>query len=410
MSKHVRDKISLYMDGELSGAELGVFEAHIKTCKECAGVLAATRRAVKEAKDVHKEQPLPVNFYAKLNHKLDDLEIKKDARVWGAFMRGAAAVFTLLIVGVLVYNMQKQTKNFSGAMTDTEAQMPKEEKAVSVMAEKPAPAPAAMAKKKVMTRSAPDGYKMAEISAAGKAAAGKDDVKLSPDVDKALEQSKQQMDLEYEKQVTTMSNEIKAKKPSLSKSIAAPAAKAEMAYDTSAADEAGDGLAEEANAPVPQEPAVTESMMAAGRSVTGDEIAAVEAVVNLDVNSESDARFYFTDERQRLETEDPAIPQVIRAVFTDEKAWQSFAASLGIKDVININWAKQMIVAIIYANDKATEYPMNISVIKQTNRILVRFEKCHYSNDCQNVSSRWYPYAIKVIEKSDLPVVFITPK
>ena len=109
MDKHAAEKISLYLDGALKGRELEEFEAHIRTCGECAGALAETKRAVEAARNI-KTVPLPADFYAKLNRKLDEIDDKRSnpwfSRVF--VMRSAAAVLSVLMVGVIVYRIENQ--------------------------------------------------------------------------------------------------------------------------------------------------------------------------------------------------------------------------------------------------------------------------------------------------------------
>lgn len=126
MSKHVKGQISLYIDGMLKDAELKAFETHVKTCGECARILADTKRTVSKAKKVREVQ-LPVNFYAKLNQKLDAADAEKGVFNWLVFMRSAVVVCTMLIVGVFVYNIKNQTNNFSDVRMKQDSQMPKEQ-------------------------------------------------------------------------------------------------------------------------------------------------------------------------------------------------------------------------------------------------------------------------------------------
>ena len=68
--------ISDYIDNLLPEKKKREFETHLEKCASCAQALSETKAAVEKVKAM-KEMELPVNFYAKLNMKLDEAEIKK---------------------------------------------------------------------------------------------------------------------------------------------------------------------------------------------------------------------------------------------------------------------------------------------------------------------------------------------
>lgn len=71
--------ISDYIEGNLPEKKKTEFEAHLNACPLCADALKETKEALKAVRSL-KEADLPVNFYAKLNMKLDELEEREYKR------------------------------------------------------------------------------------------------------------------------------------------------------------------------------------------------------------------------------------------------------------------------------------------------------------------------------------------
>ncbi len=56
MSDRWMERLSDYIDDELSGAEQAALEAHLKTCSDCSGVLSELREVVNRARNLEERQ------------------------------------------------------------------------------------------------------------------------------------------------------------------------------------------------------------------------------------------------------------------------------------------------------------------------------------------------------------------
>lgn len=121
--KEIRKNISLYIDGQLPGNELSGFENHISKCGECAKIMEETRFAVKTVSELSKK-PLPAGFYGRLNDKLDKLPEKttmpKPVFGWNYAIRSIATVLTILIAFVLVKEIKREQPVLKGVITETD--------------------------------------------------------------------------------------------------------------------------------------------------------------------------------------------------------------------------------------------------------------------------------------------------
>lgn len=348
MSKHIKAMISRYIDGGLKGRELSEFESHVKTCAGCGRALAETRQAIKEAKKA-KDMPLPADFYAKLNKKLDAVDAVKErpALRWNVFLRNAAIVFTLLVVGVFVYNLKKQTNNFSGIASKDGSQMPQE-----AGLKNPAPAgnkamgmPVEKKKKAVSTRSAPE-------------------IQDRLDLDKTAAIKEENI---YT--VETLKKQVyRAKKPGTAASGEAPEPP-ETAYEA------------EASANVP------------AAAPAGQEAPAAKA----------DGMVMAAGKTAGSTAEQPAQT----FVFRDENAWKAFADSNGIKINGQPDFTKQMIVAVFSGAKPAAGYSVTITGVRSTDGgIVVGYKESAPPAGYMNAQVITYPYTYKIIDRSDLQVEF----
>jgi hypothetical protein len=367
MSKHVKDKISLYLDGMLKDADLKAFEAHVKTCAECANALAGTKRAV-SAVPKNIEQPLPVNFYAKLNQKLDAVDAKKDAFVWGAFMRGAAAVFTITIVGVFVYNIKNQTNNFSDVRMKQDSQMPVElegeKQGDYVMRERLTEEPVPVLKNKTAAPAKIASKDKLALDVSDKTNAGSDYSES-----KAFVMEKAEA-VEEKKQVAlgVMQLPQAAQARSVKAKAAAPAVSVLESASAPAGMSTGGGLAEESleyAAPAP-----------------ADEMDTVAA-----------AKPYESG------------PQTF--VFKSEKEWKEFLDGGRIGDMENIDWTKQMIVSVFLSDRPSEGYSVEITDVNyQSNRVVVYYKEFKPAAGSINAQVVTRPYRAKAVNKTNLPVAF----
>lgn len=101
--KGIREKLSLYIDGLLSGPDKERFEDHIARCTECRQLLTETREAVKSVKQAGPV-PLPTDFMVRLNERLDTEVARQENRksIFTLFpWRIAAAAFSVAIVVIV---------------------------------------------------------------------------------------------------------------------------------------------------------------------------------------------------------------------------------------------------------------------------------------------------------------------
>lgn len=370
MSKHVKNKISLYIDGMLDDAQVNAFEKHVKTCGECANALAGTKRAVASAKKP-AEQPLPVNFYAKLNQKLDAVDAKKDAFSWVMFTRGAAAVFTMLIVGVFVYNIKNQTNNFTDMNMKTGGQAPAEMQAnAPVEADKPALKAAdedtgKAIDYKVVKEAVKDGY----LGTAQEAAP------LKP---KSIEK----------KVAVAASRAVK---------VSAPSAKLDVMSSVSSAGASASKMAE---ASIKGEASVPAAAM--------QSMADTASVESWGKKSKSEA--FSMDEAgvaEEAEVSELSGSGPKTYVFKSEKDWKLFSTSNGMQEPEKIDWSRQMLVVVISPGKPTAGYSIEITDVEYlANKVIVRYRESAPAPGSMNAQVITSPARAKAVDKSDLPVAF----
>jgi hypothetical protein len=353
MSKHVKDKISFYMDGLLQGRELQEFESHVKTCGECGKALEGTKQAVKQAKKL-KDAPLPANFYAKLNMKLDGIDAAKErpGLRWNVFVRNTAIVLTLLIAGVFVYNIKKQTNNFQSVISKDNSQMPQAEVAVS----KPAPAEGKVHKKTVSrARVLKEGYKeKSGVETMGNVMEEKKPAAKAYAPAAYLSMAKAKKELKATEQAKMETYDVAAKS-----AAAVPAGAAVAAAP-----------AEEAAAPAAQEPEVMEAMMSAPAKKM-ERSAAVEQVQTFVCKNENDR------------------------------------TASGLPEDVKIDFSKQMAVIVRLGARPTAGYSADITGIDyQADAVVVRYKETKPPAGSMTAQVITYPYTYKIIDRSDLPVEF----
>lgn len=373
MSRHVKDKISLYIDGKLEGAALKSFEAHVKTCGECGSALAETKQAVKAAKGKVKDVDLPVNFYVKLNKKLDAVDAagKAPAFNWGNFARGAAAVCTMLIVGVFVYTLGKQTGNFSDIRMKQDEQMPK-------------------------TVEAPVKTKKEDTAAGGKAV-----VKLqaAPMKKKAVEQENAYVTDKITLDVAEKKDADLEYKGYVQKEAALDAKMESLGFAEKSVVTETRSLKPAASAPAAKMKVAADTDMSAGAGMVMD-----EAAVGGPVAEEEQGPYV-----KNLEEPVPAQTGPKTFIFKDEEAWKAFSAGKTLSDPGVTDWDAQMVVVILFPSYSyaATKELVKIySVVYEQDKIIVSFRKMESETGEFAVPLSRYPHAVKAVKKSDLPVEF----
>jgi hypothetical protein len=102
------NQINLYLDNELSGAELRSFEAHLQACPECRKEVEQTRGMLRELGGL-KEREVPALLADRLHAALlneiakGDGRLKRKFRPWALTSVSAAALVVLVITGVLLF-------------------------------------------------------------------------------------------------------------------------------------------------------------------------------------------------------------------------------------------------------------------------------------------------------------------
>jgi anti-sigma factor RsiW len=101
-------QIDLYLDNELSGAELRSFEAHLQACPECRKQVEQTRGMLLKLRGM-AEREAPAMLSDRLHAALSNEIVKGDGRVkrkfkpWALTSVSAAALVVLVITGVLLF-------------------------------------------------------------------------------------------------------------------------------------------------------------------------------------------------------------------------------------------------------------------------------------------------------------------
>ena len=99
--KKIREKISLFIDEQLSEQDKKLFEGHIASCAECRQLLEETRQALSSIKGT-VPPALPPDFLARLDERLDKESTRADNRAaWLFPWKSVAAVLSVILVVVI---------------------------------------------------------------------------------------------------------------------------------------------------------------------------------------------------------------------------------------------------------------------------------------------------------------------
>ncbi|SHJ01466.1 Putative zinc-finger [Dethiosulfatibacter aminovorans DSM 17477] len=138
--KECRQKISLYLDNELTEEEKTEFENHISECEDCRNELEKIKRIVNELNSIPMEE-LPEGYCKKLHMKLKEVQPaeKKAKRRFG--IRRMSAIAAALIVVLMVpfalnsgrLGMQKSEMAMDSAPAEYSMEVPSEEPRVPGM-------------------------------------------------------------------------------------------------------------------------------------------------------------------------------------------------------------------------------------------------------------------------------------
>jgi anti-sigma factor RsiW len=100
--RHVRRRISQYIDEELTPDEKKDFESHIRSCASCREELEETR-TLHQVFASAQRFPAPYGFATRVLANLDE---KEGAQVWGLpgfrplFLRAAQVAFALVVITI----------------------------------------------------------------------------------------------------------------------------------------------------------------------------------------------------------------------------------------------------------------------------------------------------------------------
>jgi anti-sigma factor RsiW len=105
MSHQWTDRLSEYLDGELTPAERGELEAHLRHCVACGAVLADLRRIVARAQGLEDREPdrdlwpdIAARIGATSDHEVVDLRTVRTRRRWSFSLPQLAAAGIALMV------------------------------------------------------------------------------------------------------------------------------------------------------------------------------------------------------------------------------------------------------------------------------------------------------------------------
>src|SRR6056297_1172527 len=124
--KECKEKISLYIDNELTDKEAAEFEEHLKECDNCRVEFENTKSIVETVKNMPLEK-LPEGYCEKLNNKL--IEKKKIKNKWNwRRITAIAATFVVLIGAVFIFSNldmgRGKTSNDMGFMEEAAEEEP----------------------------------------------------------------------------------------------------------------------------------------------------------------------------------------------------------------------------------------------------------------------------------------------
>ncbi|HEX9711850.1 MAG TPA: zf-HC2 domain-containing protein [Actinomycetota bacterium] len=99
-----REQLSAYLDGELGDVERTTLEAHISTCEQCAGTLAALRATAGDLRLLAEAEPTPQDAWALRSAIARARRAQRGPR-WArvAMASSASAAALALIVGSVVF-------------------------------------------------------------------------------------------------------------------------------------------------------------------------------------------------------------------------------------------------------------------------------------------------------------------
>ncbi|MBI5574506.1 MAG: protease complex subunit PrcB family protein [Elusimicrobia bacterium] len=374
----IREKISLYIDDKLSGNELSGFEEHISKCNKCARILEETRQAVKIVSGVPKKS-LPVGFYQRLNRKLDGETEKITKPVpafnWNYLMRGVATAIVVVIAFISVKEMIIQQVSFKSTVTPSEQQILKKEITESEKKTEPVTEPKKEKSEKKDITAKPKvlpGFE-SEVKVTAKGFSG------GENYDK-LFAKKTAADIH-----TSPAPADKYIKTEEKNTIAK--SQTEMMKRSSSKEKKGLALNE--------------------KTYKKESTTSVHATKELEKKSEE-----IVHEPKEWYGYYSGYKVAGTKVFTNNDSWENFwqehtKNQIPAPRLPVVDFNKEMAVAVFMGEQKTGGYAIQIvNIEKIKNKIIVRYKETVPSKNTAVTEVITQPYHIKVIEKSDLPVVF----
>lgn len=364
--KKIRLKISLYIDGRLSEEEQAAFKAHVAECKECKKALEDTRRAVKAASEI-PAKPLPEGFYERLDRKLDEAvegKIVKKSLFENPFLvQGIATAVVLIMVLVVVREMKRESVKIEQVVAPVPEKAVPEKKDAKVIKKEKEPR-----KPETIMREPVEEFSKAEI------------VEEKKEVDRELTKAVQE-----EAVVERLSMEEQARTDS-------PPVEYEMAeggasFDSVSKRKRARKLALPSASMEREEAKVVQALMSAPE----EELRAPE-------NEWKGYNSGYTLKGQE--------------VFKDKNSWQAFwqehtSINIPPQALPEVDFNINMVIAVFMGQQGTGGYSVEIiEVAKLADRIVIRYKESIPQKGAMVTQALTQPYHIKVIEKSDLPVVF----
>jgi len=338
--------ISEFIDGKLKGKKLEEFNFHIKKCRSCAKELKDTQAALKAVKKA-KEYPLPSGFFSRLSRKLDEAEEKKKGFIFDFRFNRVAGVVAACFILVLTVTVVRQVQKDAG---------------ISITGNKQA-AEYMVAEKKEIKQDVAEKAQAPEMKRS------------------ALKKSKAPAAAKWE---------VKEAEPEME----------------AAADEAFLGV-EGASRGVKMY-----SAPSAGSGSLREETAAPAPLLD-SAAKKSAVRTAYRERPKEWSGPNSGVARQTQSAFKTGSEWLGFlskysALKMRNPDLVNVNFEKQMVIAVFSGQKPTAGYSVRIIGQKETgDRLEVYYTETSPAKGTMTAQVITYPYHIRIIEKTDKAIVFI---
>jgi len=361
--KNIKDLFSLYIDGDLSDVEMSEIESHLNGCKSCEKELTALSKTVQLVKSLPKFTA-PTSMLSNVKR-----EIKARRNIFQRIYPAVKWTAGGLALAATVFFIVKMngTTNISSVIT---------EKLSKTSADKKAPSPVAVGKNYRPSGSKEKARKEVAESISAKAAAPSA-LKQQDDSSKLRSEGMKLEEQEKAKSVSVLKDSADADKQRISLK-GAP----ETAGFFGSTNDAAVKPTEESE--VVENGALFKREIGATKSIKKDKL----------ISPIKDSGILHKDHKKK------------NMVIRSENEWQSFCSQVfSGKQTPEVDFGKDMLVAVFAGEKNSSGYTVEItSTGTENGKFVVKYKE---SGSGGPLTVMTYPYSIRSVARSDLPVEFV---